>query len=91
VFTRHTDAIAYMVEALNSDEQNCLTADAEREVPIPCGYRIMEQLASIIEKYPLTLDPGGDLKTKEYPLALKTVREWFDKHGRNYVINRDRY
>lgn len=90
VYTRHPDAIGYMVEALNSDETNCLSADAEREQPMPCGYRIMEQLAPIIAGYPLELDKSGDIKTKDYVTALKTVREWFVKHP-DYKILRDRY
>lgn len=89
-YSRHPDAIAYMVEALKSDEKNCLTADAENEQAIPCGYRIMEQLAPVVDGYPLTLDESGDIKTTDYVAALKTVREWFAKHP-NYKISRDRY
>lgn len=90
VYSRHPEAIAYMVEALNSDEKNCLTADAEREVPIPCGYRIMEQLAPIIADYPVELDESGDVKTKDYVATLQKVRAWFAKN-KNYKILRDRY
>jgi len=90
VYTRHTEAIRYMVEVLYSDEKNCLSADAEREEPIPCAYRIMEQLAPIIDGYPLPLDESGDIKTNDYQAALKKVREWFSKH-RNYTVLRDRF
>jgi hypothetical protein len=89
-YSRCPEAIAYMVEALQSDEKNCLSADAENEQAIPCGYRIMEQLAPVIDGYPLQLDGSGDLKTTDYIAALKTVREWFAKHP-NYKILRDRY
>jgi hypothetical protein len=89
-YTRHPQAIAYMVEAMQSDEKNCLTADAEKEESIPCGYRIMEQLAPAVDGYPLQLDESGDLKTKDYVAALKTVREWFVKHP-DYKILRDKY
>jgi len=91
VYTRHPMAIAYLVELLNQDAENCLTADAEREAAIPCGYRIMEQLAPVIEGYPLELDGSGDLKTRDYRAALNVVREWFVKQNGLYVINRDRY
>ena len=90
VYTRYPEAIAYMVEAMNNDEKNCLTADAEREVAIPCGYRIMEQLAPIIDKYPVELDESGDIKSKDYAATLQKVREWFAKN-KNYKILRDRY
>ncbi|MCD9017602.1 hypothetical protein [Parachryseolinea silvisoli] len=89
-YSRRQEAIAYMVEALNSDDKNCLSADAEKEEAIPCGYRIMEQLAPVIDGYPLELDKSGDIKTKDYVAALKTVREWFVKHP-DYKILRDRY
>jgi hypothetical protein len=89
-YSRRQEAIAYMVEALNSDDRNCLSADAEKEEAIPCGYRIMEQLAPVIDGYPLELDKSGDIKTKDYVAALKTVREWFVKHP-DYKILRDRY
>ena len=90
VYSRHPEAIAYMVEALHSDAKNCVTADAEREVPIPCGYRIIEQLAPIIDKYPVELDESGDVKTKDYAATLLKVREWFNKN-KNYKILRDKY
>jgi hypothetical protein len=90
VYSRHPEAIAYMVEVLKSDEENCLTADAEREVPIPCGYRIMEHLAPVIDDFPLELDASGDIKTKDYVAALKKVRDWFEKNT-NYKILRDKY
>jgi hypothetical protein len=89
-YSRRPEAIAYMVEALKSDEKSCLSADAENEQAIPCGYRIMEQLAPVVDGYPLQLDESGDIKTKDYVAALNTVREWFVKHP-DYKILRDRY
>jgi hypothetical protein len=87
VYTRHRDAINYLVEVLQSDTKNCMSADPEREVPIVCGYRVMEQLAPAIEGYPLKVDGSGDIKTDNYPAALNTVREWFNKN-KEYKINR---
>ncbi len=90
VYTRQKEAVAYMVEVLQSDDAGCMSADAERQAPIPCGYRVMEQLAPLIKGYPLALDASGDIKTNDYVAALKTVREWFTKHP-NYEILKDRY
>ncbi|MBT1705419.1 hypothetical protein [Chryseosolibacter indicus] len=90
IYSRHPDAIAYMVEVLHRQESECNTADAERPAAIPCGYRVMEQLAPVIQGYPLELDESGDVKTKDYEVALQTVREWFIKH-KNYTILRDRF
>jgi hypothetical protein len=52
VYTRRPEAIAYLVEALNSDAKNCNSADAERESRIPCAYRVMEMLAPVDERLP---------------------------------------
>lgn len=85
VYTRRPEAIAYLVEALNSDAKNCNSADAEREARIPCAYRVMEMLAPVIEGYPLKLDESGDIDTKDYPAALQLARDWFTKN-KNYKI-----
>jgi hypothetical protein len=90
IYTRDREAINYMVELLNSDGKYCMSADAEREVAIPCGYRIMEQLAPVIKNYPLEVDESGDIKTKDYLAALASVRHWFAKHE-DYEILVDRY
>ncbi|HEY3429565.1 MAG TPA: hypothetical protein VGK39_02740 [Cyclobacteriaceae bacterium] len=85
VYTRRPEAIAYMVEALNSDAKNCNSADAEREARIPCAYRVMEMLAPVVEGYPLKLDESGDVDVKDYPTALQLTRDWFTKN-KNYKI-----
>lgn len=90
IYTRDREAIQYMVELLHSDGKYCLAADAERETPIPCGYRIMEQLAPVIKNYPLEPDESGDIKTTDYLAALASVRYWFTKN-RDFEIERDRY
>ncbi len=90
VYTRQKQAIRYMVDVMKSDSKDCLSADAEREVPISCGYRIMEQLAPVVKDYPLSLDSSGDMKTKNYEQALITVRSWFDKHP-DFTITNETY
>lgn len=90
VYTRQAEAIRYMVEVMQRDDKNCMTADAEREQSIPCGYRIMEQLAPVIDGYPVQLDESGDIKTKDYTAAFQKVRDWFIKH-KDYTIVRDRF
>lgn len=90
VYSRQREALDYLVVVLNSDDKKCMSADAEREAPITCGYRVMEQLAPAIEGYPLQLEVSGDVKTKDYTAALNTVRDWFRKHP-HYEINRNTY
>lgn len=90
IYTRDREAINYMVELIHSDGKFCISPDAEREIPIPCGYRIMEQLAPVIKDYPLQIDESGDLKTEDYLAALASVRYWFTKH-KDYSILTDKY
>jgi HEAT repeat protein len=90
-YTRQPEAINYMITVLNSDEKNCLSADAENETAIPCAYRVMEQLAPVIEDYPLQLDASGDVKTKDYVKALVSVRKWIGEKGQNYRIRKDNF
>lgn len=77
IYTRQRIPIDYVVKALQSKDENCRSADAENEKPILCGYRIMEQLAPVVEAYPLALDESGDIKTEDYTAALEIVRQWF--------------
>jgi hypothetical protein len=90
IYTRQPEALTHVIEALYSDEKNCMAADAEKDAPTVCGYRIMEQLAPVIIDYPLQLDEFGDLQTNDYPAALEHVREWFLKH-KTYTIRNDKY
>lgn len=90
IFTRDKAAIGYMIEVLNEDENYCLSADVEKESTIPCGYRIMEQLAPVIHGFPFALAESGDLDVDNYASALQTVREWFRSHEK-YSISKQRY
>lgn len=90
IYTRHPRAIAFLARQLQNEEKNCFTADAEREVPIPCAYRILEQLATVIEHFPIEVDSSGDIKTDNYPAALAMAREWFVKHP-SYGIHNDEF
>jgi hypothetical protein len=90
VYTRSQQIVAHLVEALNSDAKNCLSANGESEEKIPCAYRVMEMLAPVVEHYPLKLDESGDVKTSDYPVALKTVRDWF-KANKSYKILNDKF
>jgi hypothetical protein len=90
LYTRQRDLLTIVIGALKSDERNCLSADAENEVPIPCGYRIMEMLAPVIDGYPVTLEQTGDLAATDYPGALDRVRKFFDSKT-DYKIVTDTY
>lgn len=90
IYTRQKIPFAYVVQALQSRDENCMSADAEQERPIMCGYRIMEQLASVVEGYPVALDESGDIKTNDYTAALELVRQWF-RQNENYRLITNRF
>ena len=90
VFTRNDAAIRYMIDVLQDDAHQCLSADVEKETTIACGFRIMEQLAPVVEGFPVSLDDSGDLAVDNYASALHAVRRWFIAN-REYSILRDRY
>jgi hypothetical protein len=86
IYTRQRIPVAYVVQALQSGDENCMSADAEKERPIMCGYRIMEQLAPVVEGYPLALDESGDIKTDDYTLALELARHWLGQNENYRMI-----
>ena len=90
IYTRQPSIIAYVVASLQNPESNCLSADAERQVPISCGYRIMEQLAPVVEGFPFVLEENGDLDVADYHQALETVRHWF-KTNETYTLLTNHY
>lgn len=90
VYTRQRPAFDLLLKALNSDEKNCESANAESAAKIPCAYRVMEMLAPAVASYPLKLDDTGDIDAKNYPEALQLVRDWF-KANKDYTIITDKY
>jgi hypothetical protein len=91
IYSRQHDAINYMVQAMESNEPNCESANAENETKIPCSYRIMELLAKAVADYPLQVDASGDIKTNDYKKALETARTWFKQKGNNYTTYTERF
>jgi hypothetical protein len=87
VYTRRPESMSVMVEAMKSNEKNCTPADAEKETPIPCGYRIIELLSPVIQGFPIELDGSGDLKANDYSRALETVRKWFQVNNTYTILN----
>lgn len=86
IYTRQKQLYSYLIDVLNSNEKNCLTANPESSENIICGYRVMEYLAPVIEDYPIKTDRWGDIIVEDYPNALKLVRSWFSENKGNYTI-----
>jgi hypothetical protein len=91
IYTRQKEAFNYMIAALQDDDKKCESADPENAVAIPCGYRIMEHVAPVIQDFPLAVDASGDIKTKDYKKALTTARNWFKEKGAAYEIDTTGY
>ncbi len=88
IFTRQCLAFDYLIEVLNSPASNCQSADIERPIPIPCGYRVMELLAPVVEDFPFQPGAAGDLETDDYPGALEQTRHWFSTHPQYTIITK---
>jgi hypothetical protein len=80
IYIRQKQAIDYCVELLYSDEKLCRSPNPDFSEPIPCAYRIMEQLAPVIVGFPVQVDVTGTLDTGDYPKALQKVRAWFSEN-----------
>ena len=87
IYTRQPLAIQLLVEALQSNEPDCQSADAENPQPQTCAYRIMELLAPVIKNIPLKIDPSGDLSVTDYRAALQSTREWFLNHPEYKIVD----
>jgi hypothetical protein len=90
IYSRQRQLIDITINVLREDENSCMSANPEKEVPIPCGYRIMEMLAPIIDGYPVHLGESGDIRADDYPEALRRVRQFFSRN-KDYKIRTDQY
>ena len=90
IYTRQKELFDNLIAILMSDEKNCRSADPDHEVPILCGYRVMEALAPVIADFPVPTDQDGDIVSDDYPEALKKCREYF-RTNLNYTIKTNRY
>ncbi|MEO1049143.1 MAG: hypothetical protein AAFX87_00865 [Bacteroidota bacterium] len=90
VYIRQAQAVDYLFQVVNSDEQLCESANPESDEKIACGYRVMEYLAGMLEGFPYQVDDSGDLITEDYRQALLDVRSWYQTN-RSYVIRKDTY
>jgi len=86
IYTRQKDAIAYCIEVLNDDRENCLSPDPDSNEQICCGYRVMELLAPLIEGFPFQVDASGTLNTENYQEALHRSRKWFASNPDFHIL-----
>ena len=91
IYTQQRAAFDLIIAALYDDTPRCISSNPNNEVPIPCGYRIMEMLAPLIKNFPLDVEASGDIKARDYREALQILRRWFQNHKADYVILTDKF
>jgi hypothetical protein len=89
-YIKQRETLDFLLSELNSDEQNCRSANPELKGKITCAYRIMELLAPCISDFPFGIKHGNQLDVPDYEQALKDIRKWFMEHP-DYEINRGVY
>jgi hypothetical protein len=77
IYTRQPEIFEFLEKIINSDAQNCQSDNPDSNKKILCGYRVMGQIAPVIDNFPLKTDDSGELIVSDYALALREVREWF--------------
>ena len=53
-----------------------LSANADSEENILCGYRVLEYIAPVMIDFPLPVDEFGELEIDDYEAGLEEVRQW---------------
>lgn len=90
IYTRQKVLLNICIDHLNSDESACTSADPDNERSMPCGYRILELIAPVIEDFPFRTSAIGGLDVPDYRQALPVARQWF-RDNPGYIILTDSY
>lgn len=90
IYTRQKVLLDICIDHLNSDESACTSADPDNERSMPCGYRILELIAPVIEDFPFRTSAIGGLDVPDYRQALPVARQWF-RDNPGYIILTDSY
>ena len=69
-----------------SNEPTCLSADADSEENIFCGYRVLEYIAPVMIEFPLPVDEFGELEIDDYEAGLAEVQEWMSENDGDYEL-----
>lgn len=88
-YVRQKASFDYLLEIIQSDRKDCLSANPSVEAPIICAYRVIEIAGPYIKDFPLPLDESGDVIIEDYDKDLATVREWIAKG--KYELEEGRY
>jgi len=69
----------------------CLSANADSEENILCGYRVLEYIAPVMINFPLPIDEFSELEIDDYEAGLSEVRQWMADQDGEYELVMDRY
>jgi len=64
VYTRRQEAFKFLERIIQSNESTYLSANADNEENILCGYRVLEYIAPVMINFPLPVDEFGELYQK---------------------------
>lgn len=91
VYTRQKALFDYLFTIVESDEKNCSSSNPDSDAKIICAYRVIEQIAPYIEKFPAKTDVSGELVSDDYKKTLKDVRDWIGKNKSSYSILKEKF
>ena len=91
VYTRRQEAFKFLNRIIQSNEPTCLSANADSEENILCGYRVLEYIAPVMINFPLPVDEFGELEIDDYEAGLAEVRQWMADQDGEYELVTDRY
>ena len=91
VYTRRQQAFQFLERIIQSNESTCLSANADNEKNILCGYRVLEYIALVMIDFPLPVDEFGELEIDDYEAGLTEVREWLADQDDEYELVMEGY
>jgi hypothetical protein len=88
VYTRNAKVFLELEKIIQSDVYACRSSHPDSKATIICAYRVLENVASAIEKFPIKVDESGDMIVDNYQSALETARRWL-KQNPDYTLSRN--
>lgn len=87
IYTKNKLLYGHLLNAILSNDKKCSSANNDDNTPIICAYRLIEQMASHINNFPVTINEKGEINSKDLPKTLIEVREWISKNKDNIEID----
>ena len=90
VYTRQRPQMDFLLDLVLSDKRSCHTPGENAHGHTLCGYRVIEQIAPVIEDFPVQLNEAtGDLAVNDYKKAMSEVRDWIRANRTTYTLKHD--